>query len=61
MRYHIFRVSPKVVSNSWSGFSYLGGYIISDPAVAMNSDGRLEVFVIAGNDALYHISDICQQ
>ncbi len=41
-------------TNVWSGFSALGGLIIGDPAVGRNSDGRLEVFVVGNNHALYH-------
>jgi hypothetical protein len=41
-------------SNVWSGFGTLGGNLLGDPAVARNSDGRLEVFVIGSNHALYH-------
>jgi acylphosphatase len=32
----------------------LGGNFISNPAVARNSDGRLEVFVVGADHALYH-------
>jgi hypothetical protein len=39
----------------WSGWSSLGGTITSDPAVAVNSDGRLEVFARGTDDALWHI------
>jgi Domain of Unknown Function (DUF1080)/F5/8 type C domain/Bacterial Ig domain len=45
-------------SNVWSGFGPLGGNLLGDPAVARNSDGRLEVFVIGTNHALYHKSQI---
>jgi hypothetical protein len=45
-------------SNVWSGFGTLGGNLLGDPAVARNSDGRLEVFVIGSNHALYHKSQI---
>jgi hypothetical protein len=34
------------------------GNIIGNPAVARNSDGRLEVFVIGSDHALYHDSQI---
>jgi hypothetical protein len=43
-------------SNVWSGFVNLGGYSISNPVVAQNSDGRLEAFVIGSDHALYHKS-----
>jgi hypothetical protein len=45
-------------SNVWSGFGPLGGNLLGDPAVARNSDGRLEVFVIGADHALYHKSQI---
>jgi hypothetical protein len=45
-------------SNVWSGWDYLGGNILGNPAVARNADGRLEVFVIGGDHALYHKSQI---
>jgi len=45
-------------SNVWSGFGTLGGNLLGDPAVARNSDGRLEVFVIGADHALYHKSQI---
>ena len=41
-------------SSTWTGFTGLGGNFIGDPAVARNSDGRLEVFVIGADHALYH-------
>ena len=45
-------------SNVWSGFGPLGGNLLGDPAVAHNSDGRLEVFVIGTDHVLYHKSQI---
>jgi hypothetical protein len=45
-------------SNIWSGSGPLGGNLLGDPAVAHNSDGRLEVFVIGTDHALYHKSQI---
>ena len=43
-------------SNTWSAWHSLGGVIRSDssPAVASNSDGRLEAFVIGSGNFLYH-------
>ena len=41
-------------TNVWSGFSPLGGLIIGDPAVGRNADGRLEVFVVGTDHAVYH-------
>jgi hypothetical protein len=43
--------------NGWSGFTSLGGYSISNPVVAQNSDGRLEAFVIGSDHALWHNSE----
>jgi hypothetical protein len=45
-------------SNVWSGFGTLGGNMLGDAAVARNSDGRLEVFVVGADHALYHKSQI---
>jgi hypothetical protein len=44
-------------SNIWSGYSSLGGNVLGDPASARNSDGRLEVFVVQSDHALYHKSE----
>ena len=41
-------------SQSWSAYQSLGGNIGSKAAAALNSDGRLEVFVIAADKQLYH-------
>jgi len=42
-------------TTSWSAYHSLGSALTGDPAVARNSDGRLEVFVIGANgNALYH-------
>ena len=38
----------------WSGWNRLGG-VVRHIAVALNSDGRLEVFGIGGDGALYNI------
>ena len=35
--------------------SSLGGVIVSDPSLADNSDGRLEVFALGLDGALWHI------
>jgi hypothetical protein len=45
-------------ANVWSGWGGLGGNILSNPVVARNSDGRLEVFVIGTDHALYHKSQL---
>jgi hypothetical protein len=44
-------------SNVWSGFGTLGGNVLGDPASTRNSDGRLEVFVVQSDHALYHKSE----
>ncbi|MDQ6866003.1 MAG: Ig-like domain-containing protein, partial [Thermoproteota archaeon] len=41
-------------SNVWSGFGPLGGNILGNPAVGRNADGRLEVFVVGTDHAIYH-------
>jgi glucose/arabinose dehydrogenase len=41
-------------SNTWSGWGGLSGSIKGNPTVALNSDGRLEVFVVGPDNALYH-------
>jgi probable HAF family extracellular repeat protein len=40
---------------AWSGWEGLGGAIIGDPSVALNSDGRVEAFAIGTDNALWHI------
>jgi hypothetical protein len=54
--YHKWQTSAG--SNTWSSWHSLGGVIRSDSniAVAANSDGRLEVFVIGSGNWLYHKS-----
>ena len=43
-------------SSTWSAWTSLGGNLVGDPAVALNSDGRLEVFAVSAvNNQLYHI------
>ena len=39
--------------NTWSAWTSLGGNIKSNPAVEVNSDGRLQVFVVAADNGLY--------
>jgi hypothetical protein len=41
---------------AWTGWSSLGGVFTSDPAAAVNSDGRLEVFARGSDNALWHRS-----
>jgi acylphosphatase len=41
--------------SGWSAYHRLGGVLTSDPAVARNRDGRLEVFVRGTDNALYNI------
>lgn len=49
---HIWQTAP---NNGWSGWHSLGGKLGSDPAVALNADGRLEVFAVGRGHYLYHI------
>jgi hypothetical protein len=53
--YHKWQNSPGS-SSSWTVHQSLEGNVRADsnPAVAVNSDGRLEVFVIGPQNALYH-------
>jgi hypothetical protein len=41
-------------ANGWSGWTYLGGAINAAPGVAMNFDGRLEIFGIGTDGNVYH-------
>jgi hypothetical protein len=43
-------------NGSWAGFQSLGGVLISNPRAAVNSDGRVEVFVNGGDSAVWHLS-----
>ena len=44
----------------WSSFQALGGSLKSDPAVAVNSDGRLQVFAVAAdNQLMVQVSNYC--
>lgn len=53
--WHKSQTSPGS-SNSWTQFESLGGFIDpnTSPAVARNSDGRLELFVIGANHGVWH-------
>ena len=58
--WHLWQTAP---GGGWSAWASLGGQLtsdppvgISDPAVGINADGRLEVFARAYSDALYHTS-----
>jgi hypothetical protein len=58
---HVLYHKSQIVAgggSGWTGYSTLGGNIISNPVVAQNSDGRLEVFVIRTDHALYHVSQL---
>ncbi|HEX4002758.1 MAG TPA: hypothetical protein VHX36_08920 [Candidatus Acidoferrales bacterium] len=44
--YHLWQLVP---SGGWSGWTSLGGYILPDPSLGQNQDGRLEIFAI-GDD-----------
>ena len=55
--YHI-RQTSKSDSTQWSKpVPFTGGYwpLSSNPAVAQNADGRLEVFMVGSDGQLYHI------
>jgi hypothetical protein len=46
----------KRIDRGWSSWEALGsGGLAGDPAVGVNADGRLEVFVHGAGDALWHI------
>ena len=52
-----YKTQVSASSNTWSSsWTTLGGGIKADtsPAVARNSDGRLQVFVVGTNDQLYY-------
>ena len=53
--FNMWQTSPGS-SNSWTSLQSLSGAIRSntDPAVTVNSDGRLEAFVIGADNRLYH-------
>ena len=50
--WHIWQTAP---NNGWSGWASHGRRHLSDPVVARNADGRLEVFVRGADNALWHI------
>ena len=53
--HHRWQTSPG--SSTWSSYQPFQGLFIkenSSPAVVMNEDGRLEVFVVGANNQLYH-------
>jgi len=41
-------------SNGWAGWNPLGGLINAAPAIAMNFDGRMEIFGIGTDGNVYH-------
>ncbi len=45
------------VGGLFSPWTSLGGRMIGNPAAAVNSDGRVEAFVIGTDNALWHISE----
>jgi hypothetical protein len=55
--YHMWQTVA--AGGPWSAWTWLGnppgGGITGDPAVASNFDGRLEVFAVGSNGALWHI------
>jgi hypothetical protein len=50
-QFHQLQTSPG--SNTWSEWFSLGGKIATGPAVAVNSDGRLQVFAVATDNQLW--------
>ena len=54
--HHVWQTAP---NNGWSGWASLGapgpGIQIGDPRVVRNADGRLEVFLLAGDQNIWHI------
>jgi hypothetical protein len=54
--HHIWQTSP---NNGWSAWASLGapapGVSIGDPRVVRNADGRLELFLLAGDQKIWHI------
>lgn len=50
--WHQWQTSP---GGPWSGWSSLGGYLISDIAVIRNVTCKLEVFGVGGDHAMWHI------
>jgi hypothetical protein len=48
------RPDDKRPDASWSTWTSLGGQLTDDPAVSLNQDGRLEVFVRGTDKALWH-------
>jgi hypothetical protein len=54
--WHRWQNDPNVrASAQWSLWSSLGGQLDSDPTVATNNDGRLEVFAVGTDGRAYHI------
>src|SRR5918994_715148 len=48
-------ISPYTPGRAWTAdWAPLGGVLFSDPIVASNADGRLEVFVRGTDNNLYH-------
>jgi Domain of unknown function (DUF1906) len=50
----VFDISQTSPGGGWSGWGGLGGQLTTDPAVALNSSDRLEVFAVGENKAMYH-------
>ena len=57
--YHIWQNAPfsngTTSGDSWSNWESLGGNHTSDPSVVRNLDGRLEVFALGTDYAVYHM------
>jgi hypothetical protein len=59
--YHKWQTAPITGTDQWSSYSSLGGSIrandnqeATQPQLMRNSDRRLEVFIIGGDNAIYH-------
>src|SRR5207244_2840908 len=54
--WHRWQNDPNVrTSAQWSPWRSLGGQLDGDPTVALNHDGRLEVFAVGTDGRAYHI------
>lgn len=54
--WHRWQNDPNVGSAAqWSPWNSFGGVLTSDPTLAQNHDGRLEVFAVGSDGRVYHI------
>jgi probable HAF family extracellular repeat protein len=44
----------RTANSGWSAWKDLGGLTIGTPSIAMNSDGRLELFILGGSQDIWH-------